>query len=55
MAASRPTAGAPGILEGELPRHSRDSGERKEIDIYRRYSQWYGSAFFIMQKKEAIA
>jgi len=24
--------------------------ERKEIDMYRRYSEWYGSAFFVMQE-----
>jgi ubiquinone/menaquinone biosynthesis C-methylase UbiE len=24
--------------------------EQEEIDLYRKYSQWYGSAFFIMQK-----
>ena len=28
--------------------------EHKEIDMYRRYSQWYGSVFFVMQKQEAI-
>jgi ubiquinone/menaquinone biosynthesis C-methylase UbiE len=26
--------------------------EQEEIDLYRDYSQWYGSAFFIMQKTE---
>jgi SAM-dependent methyltransferase len=26
--------------------------ERKEIDVYRRYSEWYGSVFFVMQKTE---
>jgi ubiquinone/menaquinone biosynthesis C-methylase UbiE len=24
--------------------------EQKEIDMYRRYSEWYGSVFFVMQK-----
>ena len=24
--------------------------EQREIDIYRKYSKWYGSAFFVMQK-----
>ncbi len=23
--------------------------EQQEIDMYRRYSAWYGSAFFVMQ------
>lgn len=27
------------------------SEEQKEIDMYLKYSKWYGSAFFIMQKK----
>jgi ubiquinone/menaquinone biosynthesis C-methylase UbiE len=26
--------------------------EQKEIDMYRDYSQWYGSVFFLMQKSE---
>jgi SAM-dependent methyltransferase len=26
--------------------------ERKEIDMYHRYSQWYGSAFFVLQKED---
>ncbi len=25
--------------------------EQEEIDIYRKYGHWYGSAFFVMQKK----
>jgi SAM-dependent methyltransferase len=25
--------------------------EQKEIDIYRKYHEWYGSVFFVMQKK----
>jgi ubiquinone/menaquinone biosynthesis C-methylase UbiE len=25
--------------------------EQKEIDMYRKYSQWYGFVFFVMQKK----
>ena len=25
--------------------------EQHQIDLYKKYSQWYGSAFFIMQKK----
>jgi ubiquinone/menaquinone biosynthesis C-methylase UbiE len=25
--------------------------EEKEIDIYRRYSEWYGSVFFVMEKR----
>ena len=25
--------------------------EQKEIDLYLKYSKWYGSAFFVMQKK----
>ncbi|MFB0566098.1 MAG: class I SAM-dependent methyltransferase [Candidatus Aminicenantaceae bacterium] len=25
--------------------------EQQEIDLYRKYSKWYGSVFFIMQKK----
>ena len=25
--------------------------EEKEIDLYRKYSKWYGSAFFVMQKR----
>ena len=30
--------------------------ERTEIDMYRNYSQWYGSVFFLMQKgKERLA
>jgi ubiquinone/menaquinone biosynthesis C-methylase UbiE len=27
------------------------NAEQKEIDIYKKYKQWYGSAFFIMQKR----
>lgn len=26
-------------------------GEQQEIDIYRKYKQWYGSVFFVMQKR----
>jgi len=26
--------------------------EQREVDMYRRYSAWYGSAFFVMQKNE---
>ena len=25
--------------------------EQEEIDLYKKYNKWYGSAFFIMQKK----
>ena len=25
--------------------------EQKEIDLYRKYSKWYGSAYYVMQKK----
>ena len=25
--------------------------QQREIDLYRKYQQWYGSAFFVMQKK----
>ena len=25
--------------------------EQKEIDMFKRYKKWYGSAFFIMQKR----
>ena len=24
--------------------------EQREIDMYRKYQQWYGSVFFVMQK-----
>ena len=27
------------------------NNEQEEIDLYKRYKKWYGSAFFIMQKK----
>lgn len=27
------------------------SEEQKEIDLYRKYGQWYGSVFFVMQRK----
>lgn len=25
--------------------------EQKEVDLYRKYSKWYGSAFYVMQKR----
>jgi SAM-dependent methyltransferase len=28
--------------------------EQREIDMYRKYQQWYGSVFFVMQKSEAV-
>jgi SAM-dependent methyltransferase len=29
--------------------------EQREIDLYRKYSKWYGSVFFVMQKAEPQA
>jgi SAM-dependent methyltransferase len=26
-------------------------GERGEVDLFKKYSQWHGSAFFVMQKR----
>jgi len=26
------------------------ANEQQEIDLYRKYQRWYGSAFFLMQK-----
>ncbi len=26
--------------------------EQREIDLFKKYSQWYGSAFFVMQKRD---
>ncbi|MFC2169857.1 class I SAM-dependent methyltransferase [Acidobacteriota bacterium] len=31
--------------------HTTLDNEQQEIDIYRKYSKWYGSVFYIMQKK----
>ena len=30
------------------------NNEQEEIDMYKKYQKWYGSAFFIMQKSEQV-
>jgi hypothetical protein len=32
--------------------HAQLDEEEREIEIYRRYHNWYGYAFFVMQKSE---
>lgn len=37
--------------KGDTKALSVIENEQQEIDLYRKYSKWYGSVFFIMQKK----
>lgn len=46
------------IIEGIRKKYSKDiealeviESEKEEIEMYKKYYKWYGSAFFVMQKK----